>query len=102
MRNDAADPHSIFTGSQATATLVGWIDRVLVELREGRIQDARVALEGETWRTEAIEAGIPRPILEQARENLQQAAQALGGGRGDVAGAEAALLIARSRFLPGA
>ncbi|HEX8432295.1 MAG TPA: hypothetical protein VF625_13485 [Longimicrobium sp.] len=99
MSDEAADPHSIFTGSQATANLVGWIDGVLMELREGRINDARAALEGETWRTARVESGIPRPILEQARESLRDAADALERGAQD--DAETSLLQARSRFLPG-
>jgi hypothetical protein len=99
MSDEGADPHSIFTGSQATANLVGWIDGVLMELREGRINDARAALEGETWRTARVESGIPRPILEQARESLLHAAEALA--LGTVEEAEAALLQARSRFMPG-
>ena len=100
MSHDAADPHSIFPGSQASASLVGWIDRVLVELRQGRINDARGALEGETWRTGRIQDGIPRPILEQARESLLHAAEALADG--SLAEAEDALLSARSRFMLGA
>ena len=100
MSDQGSDPHSIFTGSQATANLVGWIDGVLMDIREGRLNDARGALEAETWRTERIEDGIPRPILEQARESLARAAEALG--RPDVQEAEEALLQARSRFMPGA
>ncbi len=102
MNDEGSDPHSIFTGSQATASLVGWIDGVLMELREGRINDARAALEGETWRTERIETGIPRPILEQLRESLSHAAEALAHPHGSVEEAEEALLQARSRFMPGA
>jgi hypothetical protein len=100
MSDQGSDPHTIFTGSQATANLVGWIDAVLMELREGRINDARASLEAETWRTERIEDGIPRPILEQARESLARAAQAVADG--SVGEAEEALLQARSRFMPGA
>jgi hypothetical protein len=102
MSGEAVDPHTIFTGSQAGANLVGWIDHVLVELREGRINDARAALEGETWRTPLNESGIPRPILEQVRESLEHAAGALAHEHGSADDAEAALLVARSRFLPGA
>ncbi len=100
MSDQGSDPHTIFTGSQATANLVGWIDAVLMELREGRVNDARGALEGETWRTERVEDGIPRPILEQARESLSRAAEALANGASGEA--EEALLQARSRFMPGA
>lgn len=100
MSDQGSDPHSIFTGSQATANLVGWIDELLMNLREGRVNDARGALEGETWRTARIEDGIPRPILEQARESLSRAAGALADG--SVGEAEEALLQARSRFMPGA
>ncbi|HEX8395707.1 MAG TPA: hypothetical protein VF665_25365 [Longimicrobium sp.] len=102
MSNEPADPHGIFTGSQATASLVGWIDRVLMELREGRVNDARESLQGETWRTSGIEDGIPRPILEQCRDTLNDAAAALSADHPDVGAAEEALMIARSRFLPGA
>ena len=100
MNGEAANPHSNFPGSQPAANLVGWIDHVLIDLREGRINDARAALEAETWRTESIESGIPRPILEQARESLTRAAEALAHTDGQRA--EEALLQARSRFMPGA
>ncbi len=100
MSDQGSDPHTIFTGSQATANLVGWIDGVLLDLRAGRLNDARGALEGETWRTARVEDGIPRPILEQARESLSRAAAALAEGAGGEA--EEALLQARSRFMPGA
>ena len=102
MNGEAANPHSNFPGSQPAANLVGWIDHILVELRDGRINDARAALEGETWRTERIETGIPRPILEQLRESLTRAAEALAHPHGSVEEAEEALLQARSRFMPGA
>lgn len=102
MTGDLTHGHSIFPGSQASASLVRWIDRVLVELRDGRMADARAALEGETWRTTLSETGIPRPILEQVRESLDHAAEALALPSGSVDEAEAALLAARSRFLPGA
>lgn len=101
MSGEAADPHSIFPGTQAGANMIGWIDRVLVELREGRINDARAALEGETWRTPLNQSSIPRPILEQVRESLEHAAEALADPDGSGEGAEEALLLARSRFLPG-
>lgn len=101
MSNEAADPHTIFTGSQATASLIAWIDRMLMDLRDGRVNDAREALQGEAWRTSRIEDGIPRPILEQARDALATAAEALSLHQPDLAAAETALLMARSRFLPG-
>lgn len=102
MHGEAAGAHSIFPGSQAAANVVGWIDRVLVELREGRLADARAALEGETWRTAGTLEGIPRPIQEQVRESLDEAARALARPEGAADAAEAALLVARSRFMPGA
>jgi hypothetical protein len=102
MNGEAADPHSIFPGSQAGANMIGWIDHVLVELRDGRINDARAALEGETWRTPLNQASIPHPILEQVRESLEHAAEALAHEHGSAEDAEVALLQARSRFLPGA
>ena len=93
--------HSIFPGSRAAAHMVAWIDRVLEELGEGRLNDARAALEGETWRTGATVAEIPPPILEQVRDDLSRAAEALADGRGATGEAEAALLMARARFMPG-
>lgn len=93
--------HSIFPGSRAAAHVVAWIDRVLVELGEGRVNGARAALEGETWRTGETVAELPPPIVEQVRDDLSRAAEALADGRGASGEAEAALLAARARFLPG-
>ncbi len=92
---------TVFPGSQGSAHLVEWIDRVLVHLRDGRINDARAALEAEEWRALNL-SGIPQPIVNQAHESLERAAEALGHPARSVATAEEALLIARSRFLPGA
>jgi hypothetical protein len=97
----STDPHSIFPGSQGATSLVRWIDRVLVELHEGRLNDARAALEGETWRTPATVDGIPPPILAQVREDLLHATEALAHPHGSVDESEAALLTARARFMPG-
>jgi hypothetical protein len=102
MSGEVPGASPIFPGSQAAANLVRWIDRVLVNLREGRMNDARAALEAETWRTDLAESGIPRPILEQARESLDEAADALARPEGAADVAEAALLVARSRLMPGA
>lgn len=101
MSGETAGAHSIFPGSQAATALVRWIDRVLVELREGRLSDARAALGAETWRTATTVDGIPPPILEQVREDLASAVEALAEPHAAVEDAEAALLLARSRFLPG-
>ena len=95
------DGEDIFPGSQGSAHLVEWIDRVLVHLRDGHINDARAALEAEEWRALNL-SGIPQPIVNQAHESLQHAAEALGHPAGSVEAAEEALLVARSRFLPGA
>lgn len=89
---------AVFPGSQGAANVVGWIDRVLLDLREGRLRDARALLEDEGWRSLDM-GGLPHPILHQLAEALDEATAALAGdGGGD---AEAALLTARARFLPG-
>lgn len=91
----------IFPGSQGSAHLVEWIDRLLVHLRDGHIHDARAALQAEEWRALNL-SGIPQPIVNQAHESLTAAAEALAEPNASPAEAEEALLIARSRFLPGA
>lgn len=91
----------IFPGSQGAANLVEWIDRVLVDLREGRVNDARAMLQDDGWRALDM-GGIPHPILNQLSASLADAAEALGEDDGSPGDAEAALLIARSRFMPGA
>lgn len=90
-----------FPGSQGSANLVDWIDRVLVDLREGRINDARAMLEGEAWRSLRLD-GIPPPIRNQVHDSLEHAAEVLAHPDGATDTAEEALLIARARFLPGA
>jgi hypothetical protein len=89
-----------FPGSQGAANVVEWIDRVLVDLRDGRINDARALLEAREWRALDL-SGIPRPIANQLQDGLEQAADALGEPACDAGAAEEALLIARARFLPG-
>ena len=91
---------TIFPGSRGAAHLVEWIDGVLAHLRDGRAVDAEAALQAEEWRALDL-SGVPRPIASQMQEALQSAADALAGPRPSPADAEAALLIARSRFLPG-
>ncbi|WP_420127326.1 hypothetical protein [Longimicrobium sp.] len=100
MNGAAADGEDIFPGSRGSAHLVEWIDRVLIDLRDGRINDARAALESQEWRTLNL-AGIPDPIRNQMHESLEAAAQALREDQPSPGEAEAALLIARSRFIPG-
>ncbi|MBW3570324.1 MAG: hypothetical protein KY467_04390 [Gemmatimonadetes bacterium] len=95
------DDEDVFPGSRGSAHLVEWIDQQLVDLRDGRVNDARAALEAEEWRALNL-SGIPQPIVNQLRESLDHAAEALGNPAGSVAEAEAALLMARSRFMPGA
>lgn len=97
----AADGEEIFPGSRGSAHVVDWIDGLLLHLRDGRINDARAALESEEWRTLNL-AGIPEPIRNQMQESLEAAAQALREDQPSPGEAEAALLVARSRFLPGA
>jgi hypothetical protein len=92
---------TVFPGSQGSAHLVDWIDALLLHLRYGRINDARAALEAEEWRALNL-SGIPQPIVNQAHESLAAAAEALAEPNASPAEAEEALLIARSRFLPGA
>ena len=89
-----------FPGSQGAANLVEWIDRVLVDLRQGRVNDARALLESQEWRSMDL-SGIPGPIRNQMQESLEQAAEALGYEGGAPENAEEALLIARARFMPG-
>ncbi|HEX6367755.1 MAG TPA: hypothetical protein VF006_02405 [Longimicrobium sp.] len=101
MSGGAAEGEDIFPGSQGSTHLVEWIDRVLIDLRQGRVNDARAALESEEWRTLNL-SGIPQPIVNQLCESLQAAAEALDEHRSSPGEAEAALLMARSRFIPGA
>lgn len=101
MNGNAADEHEIFPGSRGAAHLVEWIDRVLLHLRDGHLNDARAALDAREWRTLNLD-GIPQPIRNQLYESLDAAAEALAEAHGSPAGAEEALLLARSRFLPGA
>lgn len=95
------DAEPVFPGSQGSAHLVEWIDRVLVDLRQGRVHDARAALETEEWRTLNL-SGVPQPIVNQLCESLDAAARALDEHHPSPGEAEGALLIARSRFIPGA
>lgn len=101
MHGGPADGDPVFSGSQGSTHLVEWIDQLLLDLRDGRVNDARAALETEQWRGLNL-AGIPQPILNQLAESLDHAAQALAMPTGSADQAEAALLVARSRFLPGA
>lgn len=98
MTDDTEGP--VFPGSQGSANVIEWIDRVLVDLREGRINDARALLADDGWRALDM-GGIPHPILNQLSATLADAARALGEDDGSVGDAETALLVARSRFLPG-
>ena len=101
MNGGSADAEPVFPGSRGAAHLVEWIDRVLLHLREGRMHDARAALEGEEWRALGLD-GIPQPIRNQLDETLDAAARALREPDPSTGEAEEALLIARSRFMPGA
>lgn len=90
----------VFPGSQGAANVISWIDRVLLDVRAGRINDARALLEGEEWRALSLE-GIPPPIRNQLQDALYDAAAALAHPHGSAEAAEEALLVARARFLPG-
>lgn len=92
---------AIFPGSRGATHLVEWIDGVLTHLQAGRVADAQAALQSEEWRALDL-SGVPRPIASQMHETLQSAARALDETHPSPADAEAALLVARSRFLPGA
>lgn len=100
MGGEPADAEEIFPGSEGGANLVAWIDRLLVDVREGRLDEARREIDSGRWRAEMDLTGVPRPIVDQAADTLAAAAAALRDGSTDAA-AEA-LLLARSRFLPGA
>jgi hypothetical protein len=100
MHGGAADGEDVFPGSRGSAHLIEWIDGVLMDLRDGRVNDARAALETQEWRGLNLD-GIPEPIRNQMHESLEEAAQALGDPNDSPGAAEAALLMARSRFLPG-
>jgi len=64
------------------------------------LDEVRTALQNEEWRTGWDLSGIPAPIQEQFAKALARAAEVLAGGSAE--GAQEELLIARSRFLPGA
>jgi hypothetical protein len=99
MRVDEEGP--VFPGSHGAASIVEWIDRVLTDLRDGRVNDARAMLEGETWRGMDL-GGIPLPIRNQLHESLEHAADVLTHEDTSAETVEEALLVARSRFMPGA
>jgi hypothetical protein len=101
MSGGPADEHEIFPGSRGTAHLVEWIDRVLVHLRDGHVHDARAALDAQEWRTLNLD-GIPLPIRNQICESLDAATEALAEPNDSPGAAEEALLMARSRCIPGA
>jgi hypothetical protein len=102
MSGHAADgDEDVFPGSRGTAHLVEWIDRRLMDLRDGRVNDARAALESEEWRTLNL-SGIPQPIVNQLCESLEAAGEALQDHHASTSDAETALLMARSRCIPGA
>lgn len=92
---------SVFPGSRGAAGVIAWIDRVLLDLRDGRVNDARALLEGESWRALDLD-GIPVPIRNQLHEGLEHAAGLLTHADASPQSAEEALLVARARFLPGA
>jgi hypothetical protein len=98
MRDAAEGP--VFPGSRDAAGVVAWIDRVLLDLREGRVADARALLDSEGWRALHLD-GTPLPIRNQLHAGLYDAAAALARPHAPMDEAEQALLIARARFLPG-
>jgi hypothetical protein len=100
--SDGTENEPVFPGSGGSASLVEWIDGLLVALNEGRTDEVRTALRNEEWRTGWDLSGIPAPIQEQLAESLTCAAAVLGDSGGSVDAAREQLLIARSRFLPGA
>lgn len=102
MSGEPADAEEIFPGSEAGTSMVAWIDRLLVQVQDGRGEVAREAIESGHWRAELDLAGLPPPILEQAARALQAAADTLRGPGASADAAVEALLVARARFLPGA
>lgn len=97
--NGGTQDDPVFPGSRGATHVVEWIDGLLLELRDGRLNDARAALESEGWRALNLD-GIPPPIANQLHDALADAAEAMR--RESVGEVEEALLVARSRFLPGA
>ncbi|HEY7768625.1 hypothetical protein [Longimicrobium sp.] len=100
MTDGLENDEPVFPGSGGSASLVEWVDGLLVALNEGRTDEVRTALQNEEWRTGWDLSGIPAPIQEQFAEALARAATAMAAGSADET--QDALLIARSRFLPGA
>lgn len=100
MTDGVENDEPVFPGSGGSASLVEWVDGLLVALNEGRTDEVRTALQNEEWRTGWDLSGIPAPIQEQFAKALARAAEVLAGGSAE--GAQEELLIARSRFLPGA
>lgn len=100
MTDGLENDEPVFPGSGGSASLVEWVDGLLVALNEGRVDEVRTALQNEEWRTGWDLSGIPAPIQEQFAEALSRAAEAMASGSADET--QDALLIARSRFLPGA
>jgi hypothetical protein len=96
-----ADARDIFPGSEGAASLVAWLDRAIVTVREGPADSARAALEGDAWRSLDL-TGIPEPILAQFRASLGLAADALRPPGESTEAAVEALLGARARLIPGA
>ena len=102
MTDGLENDEPVFPGSGGSASLVEWVDGLLVALNEGRADEVRTALANEEWRTGWDLSGIPAPIQEQFAEALARASGALSGPGGSADAAQEELLIARSRFLPGA
>lgn len=102
MTDGLVNDEPVFPGSGGSASLVEWVDGLLVALNDGRTDEVRTALQNEEWRTGWDLSGIPAPIQEQFAEALARAAEVLSGPDGSADAAQDALLIARSRFLPGA
>lgn len=100
MTDGLENDERVFPGSGGSASLVEWVDGLLVALNEGRMDEVRIALVNEEWRTGWDLSGIPAPIQEQFAEALARAAETMASGSADET--QDALLIARSRFLPGA
>ena len=99
--SDPSIESPIFPGSGGAASVVEWLDRLLVDLRELGPAAVRDALEA-GWRSGRDLSGIPPPVLEQTERALALAAAAVREGPSGADDAERAILLARSRFLPGA
>ena len=99
--SDQAAESPIFPGSEAGKHVIEWIDGLLTDLHDGRLDAARDALAADDWRGRVGASGVPAPILDLAAREIDAAAAALRAPTPSPEDAERALLSARAHFLPG-